>query len=784
VEPDLSEIEMNQPQIQASSPASSRLERLVLNLTRLAWLLTSTLAVSVFFSTAPARNARLARLALVHEPSIESLGMSMRFFIQYSSILDTLIFAIFVFLGMVVVIRKFNDRYAVFMSALLIMLGTALTRPYDSLATAPASAIYGLLVLDGLVTAAIIYYLYSFPNGVFQPSWLRWVALGWVVLSLYWYVWPILANPETAALTPQPAIVFFGWIAGGILAAIYRYRKTFDRTQRQQTKWLVFGSIVAGTGFFIQLYLIPLLFPQVSIPSPARVAYVLVGSTFLYLTMLAFPISMAFSILRYRLWDIDLIIRRTIVYAVVTALLTLVFIFLVAGLQQLIYRPVGQPPVLVVALSTLAVSLLFTPLRQGTQRFIDRRFYRARIDQARLLNELAANLRHKVDLTEIADEIISAVTKSLHPQPACLWLYPPEGQGEPVSHPGVKECGVPHPKFVDQLQTASSPLDILELDPLNETTQELAASGILLVVPLISQDEVVGTLNLGRRLSEQEYSANDRDFLGSLASQVAPALRAAQLAYQQRLAALERQRMETEISMGRDVQRTLLPETMPDMPGWAVASHYQPARAMGGDFYDLFSLANGRVGVVIGDVSSKGIPAALVMSSTRSLVRTVAQMVDAPGEVLFRVNELLAGDIPRGMFVTCLYAILDPTNGEVIFANAGHNLPQAALAGETRELRARGMPLGMLPGMKYEESQTQIPPAETVLFYSDGLVEAHAPNGEMFATSRLREYLAGLSIPGAVIPTLLDALADFCGPDQEQEDDITLLVLHRQQNSR
>ena len=778
-------IEMNQSQTQIANPTSHKLERFVLNLTRLAWLLTSILAVSIFIATAPARHDRLARLALVHEPSIEKLGMSMRFFVQYSIALDSLVFLVFLILGLVVIFRKYKDRYAVFISALLIMLGTSLTRPYDSLANAPHSAIIGLLVLDGLVTAAIIYYLYSFPNGVFQPAWVSWLALGWVGLSLYWYVWPIVMKPQSAALAPQPALIFLGWIAGGILAAIYRYRQTFDRAQRQQTKWLVFGSIVAGTGFFTQLYLIPILFPQVSEPSPARVWYVILGSTFLYVTMLVFPFSMAFSILRYRLWEIDFIIRRTLVYTIVTALLTLLFVGLVAGLQQLIYRPVGQPPILVVALSTLAVALLFTPLRQVTQRFIDRRFYRSRFDQAQLLHQLTTTLRRKVDLNEIADEILAAVNKSLHPQLACLWLYPPEGSTQPVSHPAdVTECGTPDPQFLDLLANFTGALDILELDPALELTRGLMDNGIYLVVPLISQDEVIGTLNLGRRLSDQEYSANDRYFLASLASQVAPALRAAQLADQQRRAALERQQMETEISMGRDVQRTLLPASLPDMPGWTVNSHYQPARAMGGDFFDLFALKNGRIGIVIGDVSSKGIPAALVMSSTRSLVRTIAQMVDAPGEVLYRVNELLAGDTPPGMFVTCQYAILEPLSGDVIFANAGHNLPQAVLEGDVHEIRARGMPLGMLAGMTYEEIQTKISPSETVLLYSDGLVEAHSPSGEMFSNHRLRGDLSEMNDAEAVIPSLLAALDEFCGPDQEQEDDITLLVLHRQQNSR
>jgi serine phosphatase RsbU (regulator of sigma subunit) len=184
---------------------------------------------------------------------------------------------------------------------------------------------------------------------------------------------------------------------------------------------------------------------------------------------------------------------------------------------------------------------------------------------------------------------------------------------------------------------------------------------------------------------------------------------------------------------------------------------------------------------VVGDATGKGVPAALVMSSTRSLLRAVARASEySPGEVLEQVNDLLVTDIPPNMFVTCFYAILEPKSGGLTYANAGHDLPYLRRrSGEAEELRARGMPLGLMPGMDYEEKETILEAGEATLFYSDGLVEAHDPKGEMFGFPRLRELVAEHGEEGSLEETLLQELYSFVGEGWEQEDDITLLTLRR-----
>jgi serine phosphatase RsbU (regulator of sigma subunit) len=244
----------------------------------------------------------------------------------------------------------------------------------------------------------------------------------------------------------------------------------------------------------------------------------------------------------------------------------------------------------------------------------------------------------------------------------------------------------------------------------------------------------------------------------------------------------ERELVEQELELARSIQQASLPREVPTLEGWQISPFYRPAQEVAGDFYDCFKLDDERVGVVVGDATGKGVPAALVVSATSSMLRAVARVLGAssPGEVLSQVNETLSARIPQNMFVTCFYAILDPKSATLSYANAGHDLPYLRRSdGDVEELRARGMPLGLMPGMGYEENEIELGADEGVLFYSDGLVEAHDPQGEMFGFPRLRALIAEHGKQGSLGEFLLEELYSFVGEGWEQEDDITLLTLRR-----
>jgi serine phosphatase RsbU (regulator of sigma subunit) len=188
---------------------------------------------------------------------------------------------------------------------------------------------------------------------------------------------------------------------------------------------------------------------------------------------------------------------------------------------------------------------------------------------------------------------------------------------------------------------------------------------------------------------------------------------------------------------------------------------------------------------VVGDATGHGMPAALVMATTRGMLRAVVQSLESPGEVLARVNEALVADIPSSTFVTCFYGVLDPESGRLVYANAGHDLPCCRRQdGQVDELRARGMPLGLIPSMSYEEKEATLETGDSTLFYSDGLVEAHNPQREMFGFARLRKLVAEHDAEeGSLAGFLMDELRSFTGYGWEQEDDITLLTLRRSASS-
>ncbi len=335
----------------------------------------------------------------------------------------------------------------------------------------------------------------------------------------------------------------------------------------------------------------------------------------------------------------------------------------------------------------------------------------------------------------------------------------------------------PNDPILAYFQGASGAVDLESLHLESPARDALLEAGVRIVVPLITQGELVGLLNLGPRLSEQDYSADDRKLLDALAGQAAPAVRVAQLVRQQESQARERERVEQELRVAQLIQQQFLPRELPDLHGWHVAAYYRPAREVGGDFYDFIELPEGKIGIVVGDVTDKGVPAALVMATTHSLLRAEAPRLVSPSKVLERINDLLVDDMPPKMFVTCLYAVLDPATGTLQFANAGHNLPYVGSEGDTLELRATGMPLGLLPDMSYEEKSATLRPGDSMLMHSDGLAEAHSPVKEMFGFPRLMELVGEGHGGEALIDHLLKSLDAFVGAEWEQEDDITLVTL-------
>lgn len=242
---------------------------------------------------------------------------------------------------------------------------------------------------------------------------------------------------------------------------------------------------------------------------------------------------------------------------------------------------------------------------------------------------------------------------------------------------------------------------------------------------------------------------------------------------------IEKGKMEVELATARQIQQSMLPNSLPNLPGWELAAHWQPALAVSGDFYDVVPLPDGRLALIVGDVSDKGVPAALLMTVTVSMLRAAAVSAPSPSALLTQVNNLLCPEIPMGMFVTCHVSFLNPVTGQVEMASAGHCRPLLRQSGEVTEIHTQGLALGIFEDIVYQTDHVQIEPGSALLLFSDGLNEAHNPDGEMFGLPAVQAVFAQAG--NCLIDDILLGLQMFTGPGQDSEDDITLISLLRRQ---
>jgi sigma-B regulation protein RsbU (phosphoserine phosphatase) len=239
------------------------------------------------------------------------------------------------------------------------------------------------------------------------------------------------------------------------------------------------------------------------------------------------------------------------------------------------------------------------------------------------------------------------------------------------------------------------------------------------------------------------------------------------------------------LQLARQIQQTFLPEVLPHLDGWELSVRWRTARQVGGDFYDVFELPDGRIGLVIADVADKGMPAALFMTLVRTLIRAAVRELSSPAAVLERVNELLIPDTRNGMFVTVVYAVLTVATGELVYANAGHNPPLllAHATGEIQRLLTGGMALGIMEDIVIPGRSTVLEQGDFLLFYTDGITEAFSPNDEMYGEDRLHVLLRTTCNGGIVhAQDVLDAIdisVDTFTHDEDPSDDVTMIAVLR-----
>jgi sigma-B regulation protein RsbU (phosphoserine phosphatase) len=393
-----------------------------------------------------------------------------------------------------------------------------------------------------------------------------------------------------------------------------------------------------------------------------------------------------------------------------------------------------------------------------------------RIAEQRTLLSFSNQLLKRLELDELLNYLALEVPRLLDADGCAIVLHNPQPDGPPT----VFLHDWPEPNL-----PARSGQDVLAY-------WQAQTPCCLAAAPLVVESGELGWLML-RSLEDKQLNEDETRLLHLLANQVALAIEKSRLHQVE----LSRQRLEVELETGMRLQRSLLPSRLPDFPGWEFAAFYQPARSLGGDFYDFFSLpgAGRRLGMVIADVADKGLPAALFMTLCRSIFRSTSISENSPDEALLRANQLIRrdsgcdeespGDV--GYFVSAVYGVLEVDSGGVIFANAGHNRPLCLRSdGRVEELSSAGIVLGLFDDISLEKSQVTLAPGDSLMFYTDGITEAINEQGQLFDLPRLVRLLeqgAGLA-PQAILDRVVTAVYDWLGP-QPQSDDLTLFILRR-----
>lgn len=365
------------------------------------------------------------QLSAAQARALSGMGISLDTYAATFVALNVVSSAFWGLIAVLLIWRGRGDRMALFTAFTLVLFGIA--RFPD--APAALAALHPdwwlpVMALRYLGSACLSFFCYLFPDGRFVPWWTRWVAFAWMVPQLPEFFWP--DSPLNPMRYPPllQAAGFLGFVLSVVVAQVYRYRRVSTPAQRQQTKWVVFGVGIALTGFLALTFVTPMIVPTAQALSYSIPSFLAAS----YGVMLLVPLSLAIAILRHRLYDVDLLINRTLVYGSVTAILFAIYFVSVITVQALIEALTGiqqESPLAIVA-STLLTAALFQPLRQRIQRGIDRRFYRHRYDAARTLERMASALRQEVDLQALSEHLLQVVRDTMQPTHASLWLRPVE----------------------------------------------------------------------------------------------------------------------------------------------------------------------------------------------------------------------------------------------------------------------------------------------------------------------------------------------------------------------
>ncbi len=641
------------------------------------------------------------------------------------------------------------------------------------------------LLAQAIYPAAFLHFSWYFP----EP---RKFVLKRPMLQLIPYAIALFIIVPIEILYPRKGFQIFysinmAYIVIASISVLYPVIASFIRPlsamARQRAKVVMFGAAIALPPVTI-LYFFQLLL--------GSFFGVRVQTNFLMLPLLAFPASIGYAIARHNLFDVDVYIKRAVGYFIITAIIIGAYAVISIPLNIVMGKyDIAQSRVTPI-IFTLGVILIFNPLYQRIQSFVDRVFFRKEYNYGEIVDKVGNAMTTLLDLPQVLKRLATTFTEDMFINTISVMLLTPEGTeyrvflSEGENKELVENVNIdrknPLIEIIEKEKAEITKYEVLE-DPKYKNVsegcavnfEELCAS---LMIPLIYQDHVIGLLNLGEKKSGKFYSREDVELARNLANQGAMAIENARMVEE----VIEKERMEEELNIARDLQVSMLPPDCPQIAGIEIAAYSLSAREVGGDFYDFIEMDQIKTGVVIGDVTGKSVSGALVMSASRSIFRMLSEEEMSVSESMKRANLRLKKDIKSGMFVALLFAVLNSQNRSLTICSAGQTQPihLSSKTGEARLVETEGdtFPLGILDEADYQDTQFHLNPGDSILFYTDGIVEAMNEQEKIFGFERLLDVVKNSQseTAQAMLEKINHDVNEFAG-QAEQHDDITIIVI-------
>jgi sigma-B regulation protein RsbU (phosphoserine phosphatase) len=604
-------------------------------------------------------------------------------------------------------------------------------------------------------------------------------------------------------------IYFIVYIGLAITLFVRSFQRTRSPALRARLRVAVWGTVLGLAPMLITAVLVN-LFPSRDFP----------GARYTVLALVLIPASFAYAAFRHRIFDIEILVKRSVVYTTLTAILLAIYFGLVTGVGALLYRLTGASNPLLVVVSIVAMALIAAPVRTRLQRWVDRVFFRERYDARATLRRFSHDLSRVFAVDEIATLLVHRVSDLLEVEMVSLLLRKREGEpfrlersiridpegggpviagaerndrgrsakGNPVGTESGKAAGSDSrrkqwreisPLADVVLNTQHRPLrlddpgDALVIEQLVlDDRRALAGYQTRVLVPLHARNRLLGMLLLGRRRGFEWTSQEDLELLETLGEQAATAIENAMLHEE----TLEKQRMARELEVAQDIQSHLVPASDPETDGIEFSGSTVACHEIGGDFYDYVPLGERSIGIAIGDVSGKGIPAALLMAGLQSSFRTEAERGASPGPVLAALNHRILSLGETSRFVCFFYGVLDLAAHQLVYANAGLDPPVLVRkSGRVERLRRGGPILGVVADPSYPEGKVSLAAGDSLVLFTDGLTEPIENRTGLGEDALIRFIVDNRHRSAAELRArILDRLREFIG--HVPADDTTLIV--------